>query len=70
MTTLVIEIPDTEVLSISSIIIDKGGNIVAGNKDENLTADELELLKRSLIEAMLIKEGKLKSIPFSEIWDD
>ena len=70
MTTLIIEIPDTEVSAISSIIIDRGGNVIADSNDENLTENELVLLKRGLIEAISIKEGKLKSIPYSELWDE
>ncbi len=70
MTTLIIEVPDTEVSAISSIIIDRGGNVIADSNDENLTENELALLKRGLIEAISIKEGKLKSIPFSELWDE
>jgi len=38
--------------------------------EEDLSQAELELLKRGLEEALLIKEGKVKSIPFSELWDD
>jgi hypothetical protein len=71
MTTLIIEIPDTEVADISNMIKAKGGTVVnAAADDENLTSAELELLKRGLKEALLIKEGKIKSIPFSELWND
>ena len=37
--------------------------------NEDLTPKELELLKKGLKEALLIKEGKIKSIPFSELWN-
>ena len=39
-------------------------------EDENLTPIELDLLKRGLKEMLLIKEGKIKSIPLSELWND
>ena len=71
MATLIIEIPDYQVNGISSLIKEKGGTVVNANAgEENLTPVELELLKRGLKEALLIKEGKLKSIPFSELWND
>jgi hypothetical protein len=71
MTTLIIEIPDSEAKDISNIVRARGGNVVDANaEDENLTSTELDLLKRGLKEALLIKEGKVKSIPFSELWTD
>jgi hypothetical protein len=48
----------------------KGGNVVnAEAEDENLTPMELDLLKRGLKESLLIREGKIKSIPFSDLWN-
>jgi hypothetical protein len=71
MTTLIIEIPDSETNDISNIVKAKGGNVVHVDSDEeDLTQEELELLRRGLKEALLIKEGKIKSIPFSELWND
>lgn len=71
MTTLIIEIPDIEAEDISNIVKAKGGSIVHINADDgDLTPVELELLKKGLKEAILIKEGKVKSIPFSELWND
>jgi len=71
MTTLIIEIPDSETGDISNIVRQRGGNVVHVNTDdEDLTIDELEQLKRGLKEAVLINSGKLKSIPFSELWND
>ncbi|MFI5137810.1 MAG: hypothetical protein ACHQIM_08275 [Sphingobacteriales bacterium] len=71
MTTLIIEIPDIEVMDISNIVKAKGGSVFnASVDDDNLTPDELDSLKRGLKEALLIKEGKIKSIPFSELWND
>jgi hypothetical protein len=71
MTTLIIEIRDVEVEDISNIVKAKGGSVFnAKVDDENLTEGELESLKRGLKEALLIKEGKIKAIPFSELWND
>ena len=71
MTTLIIEIPDNEMQDISDIVRARGGSVVEVNDDEeNLTPAELVLLKRGLKEATMIKEGKVKSIPFSELWND
>lgn len=71
MTTLTIEIPDNATADIASIVKERGGNILSMDiDDENLSEDELESIKRGLKEALLIKEGKLKSIPFSELWND
>jgi len=71
MTTLIIEIPDKETEDISNIVRAKGGNVVHVNADqEDLTPAELELLKRGLKDALLIKESKIKSIPFSELWNN
>jgi hypothetical protein len=70
MTTLIIEIPDTEVKEIANIVKAKGGSVFnASDDDDNLTQDELESLKRGLKEALLIKEGKMKGRPLSELWD-
>ncbi|MBB3057000.1 hypothetical protein [Mucilaginibacter gotjawali] len=71
MTTLIIEIPEAEVTDISNFVKSRGGNIFNANAgDENSTIDELESLKRGLKEALLIKDGKLKSIPYSELWNE
>lgn len=68
---LIIEIPDSETKDISAIIKAKGGNVISINADdEDLSPVELDLLKRGLNEALLIKQGKLKPIPFSELWND
>ncbi len=70
MTTLIIEIPDDRVTEISNIIKAKGGSVFNANlEDENLTPDELDSLKRGLKEALLIEAGKIKGIPFSELWN-
>ena len=71
MTTLIIEIPDIEVADISNIVKAKGGSVFnASTDDDNLTPDELDSLKRGSKEALLIKEGKIKSIPSSKLWSN
>jgi hypothetical protein len=71
MTTLIIEIPDDATDDISNIVKEKGGNVININSDEeDLSSNEVELLKRGLKEALLIKEGKIKPLPFSDLWND
>lgn len=71
MTILIIEIPEAEVTDISNFVKSRGGKVFkASAGGENLTIDELESLKRGLREALLIKDGKLKSIPYSELWNE
>jgi hypothetical protein len=43
-------------------------NDVKNSEDENLTPAEMELFQRALDEILLIKDGKIKTIPFSDLW--
>jgi hypothetical protein len=62
---------DSNANKISNIASASLVNVVEiDTEDENLTPTELALLKRGLNEALSIKEGKVKSIPFSELWND
>lgn len=71
MTTLSIEIPDEALVDILSFVKAKGGNILNTDPNEdNLTKAEFESLKRGLNEALLIKSGKIKSKPLSELWNE
>jgi len=79
MTTLTIEIPPKFEKAFAELIEQLGGKIVSTRKksnrasdedDEKLTPAELELLRRGLKEALLIKGGKIKSSPFSELWNN
>lgn len=70
MTTLTIEIPDSEKSSVFDFIKQKGGNILNIESDDDLTESEFALLKESYKEALLIKKGTIKSIPISELWND
>jgi hypothetical protein len=71
MTTLTIELPDNEtdvIATISNIIKNVGGHIDIDNGD--LAPAEFEMLKESYKEALLIKAGKKKATPASELWND
>jgi hypothetical protein len=71
MTTLTIEIPDSATNDISNMIRERGGSVLnIQTDDEDLSANEVEFLKNGLKEALLIKEGQIKSIPFSDLWDE
>jgi len=71
MTTITLEIPESATDDISNLVKAKGGTILSiHNDDEDLSENEVELLKRGLKEALSIQEGKVKSIPFSELWND
>jgi hypothetical protein len=71
MTTLTIQLPDNEIgviETISTLIKKAGGKIEIENDD--LTPTEFELLKESYKEALMIKNGTIKGIPASELWND
>ncbi len=72
MTTLTIHIPNNnaDVISEISAIVKNIGGEIAVDIDEDLTVRELELLKSSYKEALLIQDGKLKGIPIAELWND
>ncbi len=70
MTTLTIEIPDVEKAIISHFIIERGGNILNIDSDDDLTEEEFLLPQESYKEALLIKQGIIKALPISELWND
>jgi len=70
MTTLTIEIPDSEKVTIANFIKKRGGNILNIESDEDLTEAEFALLQESYKEALLIKKGVIKALPVSELWND
>jgi hypothetical protein len=71
MATLIIEIPENETADISNIVKAKGGTVTRiDSDDDDLTIEELEALKRGLKEALMIKEGRIRSIAFSDLWND
>ena len=70
MTTLTIEIPDSEKATVFNFIKKRGGNILNIDSDEDLTEAEFALLQESYKEALLIKKGVIKALPISELWND
>lgn len=72
MTTLTINIPDDSSDTISDItsLVKNAGGEISISFDKGLSVDEMELLKSAYKEALLIKDGKLKGIPASELWND
>lgn len=65
MTTLTIEIPDTEAQTIADFIKQRGGTIVG-----ELTSAESASLKIAMKEAELIKGGKMQPLSFDDLWND
>jgi hypothetical protein len=70
MTTLTIEIPDSERASILKVVKKAGGNIIDIDSDDDLSKAEFKLLQESYKEALQIRDGKIKAIPASELWND
>lgn len=74
MTTLTIEIPDSKkaLIEVISDLLSKEGvdTLTIETDDDSLSEAELESLKKGYREALLIKSGKLKAIPLSELWND
>ncbi|TFF35046.1 hypothetical protein [Mucilaginibacter psychrotolerans] len=74
MTTLTIQIPDSQssiISAISEITKKAGLSIVIDNDDDDgLGEDELKALQRACEEAVLIKKGLAKATPASEMWDE
>jgi len=55
--------------TVSQIIRKRGGTLIANSKDDLSKAEQISL-NRSLKEAELIKDGKLKGLTFDELWDN
>jgi hypothetical protein len=70
MTTLTIEIPDSERDSILKVVKKAGGNVLEIDTDDDLSEAEFKLLQESYKEALQIRDGKIKAIPASELWND
>jgi len=70
MTTLTIEISDSEKAVIADFIMKRGGNILSVDDENDLTKTEFELLQESYKEALLIRQGKINGLPASELWND
>ncbi len=72
MTIVTINIPDSNesiISDISALVKNAGLDMYISN-DDDLSNDEFALLAESYKEALLIKDGKLKAIPASELWND
>jgi hypothetical protein len=70
MTTLTIEIPDSEVKEVSTYIKQKGGKVRKKNSTASLKHAQLASLEQGLREAILISQGKMEGIPLSKLWDE
>jgi len=73
MTYLTIEIPDNKlnvIESISSLLKTEGINTLQIDSEGDLSEHEFSLLQESFKEVMLIKSGKIKPTPVSELWND
>jgi hypothetical protein len=71
MTTLTIQLPDNKsgvIADIADIIKKVGGHIDIDSDD--LSPKEFELLQEGYKEALMIKDGLIKGIPASELWND
>ena len=71
MTTLTIELPDNKtsvIADIADIIKKVGGHMDIDSDD--LSPKEFEMLQEGFKEALAIKNGLLKGIPASELWND
>ena len=71
MTTLTIQIPDSQtdvINTISNLIKDIGGHMDIESDD--LSQKEFELLQESYKEVLMIKDGLKKPTPASELWND
>ncbi len=73
MTTLTIEIPDSEgsILSKLTSITKRAGLKICIQKDnDDLSESEFQSLQSACEEVVLIKKGLSKPIPISELWND
>jgi len=74
MTTLTIQLPDSEtgiITTISEIVKNvKGSSINIDSDDDGFTESELTSIKRSLKEVAMIKKGELKPLSMSDLWDE
>ena len=70
MTTLTINIPDSNRSIISDIsdLAKQAGLTVHISSDDDMSKAEFELLAGSYKEMLLIKDGRIKAIPASELW--
>jgi hypothetical protein len=72
MTTITINIPDSNKKIISDIanLVKGAGYEVAITNDDDFSDNEFTVLAEAYKEALLIKDGKAKAIPASELWNE
>lgn len=74
MTTITIQVPESEVgiiATITDIVKNiKGSHINIYSDDGGFTENELASLKNSLKEVSMIKNGELKPLSMSDLWDE
>ena len=70
MTTITIQIPDSEAQEVLSYIKQKGGKIVEEISLAAIKRSQKASLKKGLTEAVLIGRGDIKGTPLSELWDE
>jgi hypothetical protein len=73
MTTLTIEIPDSEksiLFKITSLTKSAGLKVTIDKDNDDLSESEFKSLQNACEEAVLIKKGLSKAIPVSELWND
>jgi hypothetical protein len=74
MTTITIQLPESEVgiiTTIADIVKNvKGSHIDIASDEDGFTENEFASLKRSLKEVAMIKNGELKPLSMSDLWDE
>lgn len=70
MTTLTIQIPDSEAQALSSYIKQKGGKVIAEVSVAKTKRAQLASLKQGLKEAILISRGEMEGTPIAQLWDE
>lgn len=72
MTTLTINISESDksFLSEISALVKKAGYDITITNDDDLTEEEFAMMADGYKEALLIKSGKIKATPASELWND
>jgi hypothetical protein len=68
MTTLTITIPDNKAKEISTYIEQRGGKVVSTVTASSIKRSQQVSLKQGLTEALMVKNGDIKSTPLSELW--
>jgi hypothetical protein len=72
MTVLTINLPENsaDIISDISSLVKSAGGEISILSDDDFSDTEFNTLKEGYKEALLIKDGKLKGIPLSDLWND